>query len=317
MSLVLRTLKVLVATCIAIWIAQILNLSYATSAGIIAMLSLLDTRRSSLKVGVQRLFSVILAILIAYLMYQFVGYSLVAVVLYLLFYIPLAYYFQLDVGIAPSTVLVFHLLQERSIDGTWIVNEFALFIIGVGVALVVNIYMPSYQREIDAYHIKVEHQLRLILMKFSHFLRNGNGANDAFLIDELKTILDDALKVVYLDRHNQVFNRTNYEVHYFEMRREQNKILSQIALKMNQIDFESEESFMLAQLFRRTASQLSENNSAKTLLDDIEVFLTSFRKRPLPLTREEFEARATLLQMLHDLERFIQCKVDFYEIEYM
>ena len=34
---------------------------------------------------------------------------------------------------------------------------------------------------------------------------------------------------------------------------------------------------------------------------------------PLPKTREEFETRATLLQLLRDLETFIQVKVDFYQ----
>lgn len=313
MSFVQRTLKILFATIIAIWIAQFLHLSYATSAGIIAILSLLDTRRSSFKVGQQRLFSVVLALVIAYVVYTLVGYSLFAIVLYLVVYIPLVYYFKLEVGIAPSTVLVFHLLQEKSIDIAWIANEFSLFAIGVGVALIVNMYMPSQQKEIEEYHLKVENQLQEILFKFSDFLRNGNGANDAVLINELDTILQKALDVVYLERHNQMFHQTNYEVHYFEMRKEQNKILNQIAMKMNAIHFESEQSVILAQLFRRTANQLSETNSAKSLLDDISIFLASFRKRALPSTREEFEARATLFQILHDLERFIQCKVDFYE----
>ncbi len=40
--------------------------------------------------------------------------------------------------------------------------------------------------------------------------------------------------------------------------------------------------------------------------------LAIFRERPLsPKTREEFETRATLLQLLRDLETFIQVKVDF------
>lgn len=314
MPLVLRTLKVLFATVIAIWLAQMFQLSYATSAGVIAMLSLLDTRRSSFTVGMQRLASVVLAILTAYLVYMFVGYSLIAIILYLVIYIPLAYTLKLESGVVLSTVLVFHLLQEKSIDVHWLVNEFSLFGIGVGVALLVNMYMPSYQKEIDAYHVDVEQTLRMILMKFSHFLKSGDGTNDATLIIELSQTLNRALDVVYLDRHNQLFQQTKYEVHYFEMRKEQNKILKQIAENMNVIHFESEESLMLSQLFERTADQLSETNSAKSLLADIEQYLASFRKRALPKTREEFEARATLFQILHDLERFIQCKVDFYEV---
>ena len=70
---------------------------------------------------------------------------------------------------------------------------------------------------------------------------------------------------------------------------------------------------ILAQLFKKTAQQLSQENPAQDLLDDISQYLAIFRERPLPKTREEFETRATLLQLLRDLENFIQIKVDFYQ----
>ncbi len=70
---------------------------------------------------------------------------------------------------------------------------------------------------------------------------------------------------------------------------------------------------ILAQLFKKTAQQLSQENPAQDLLDDISQYLAIFRERPLPKTREEFETRATLLQLLRDLETFIQVKVDFYQ----
>ena len=70
---------------------------------------------------------------------------------------------------------------------------------------------------------------------------------------------------------------------------------------------------ILAQLFKKTARQLSQENPAQDLLDDISQYLAIFRERPLPKTREEFETRATLLQLLRDLETFIQVKVDFYQ----
>ena len=70
---------------------------------------------------------------------------------------------------------------------------------------------------------------------------------------------------------------------------------------------------ILVQLFKKTAQQLSQENPAQDLLDDISQYLAIFRERPLPKTREEFETRATLLQLLRDLEIFIQVKVDFYQ----
>ena len=59
---------------------------------------------------------------------------------------------------------------------------------------------------------------------------------------------------------------------------------------------------ILAQLFAKIADQLSQTNPADDLLIAIEGYLEVFRHRTLPKTREEFETRATLLQLLRELE---------------
>ena len=86
-----------------------------------------------------------------------------------------------------------------------------------------------------------------------------------------------------------------------------------MAENVNRCQLAASESMILAQLFKKTAQQLSQENPAQDLLDDISQYLAIFRERPLPKTREEFETRATLLQLLRDLENFIQIKVDFYQ----
>ena len=97
------------------------------------------------------------------------------------------------------------------------------------------------------------------------------------------------------------------------MRKRQNDILRDMAENVNRCRLAASESMILAQLFKKTAQQLSQENPAQDLLDDITQYLAIFRERPLPKTREEFETRATLLQLLRDLETFIQVKVDFYQ----
>lgn len=86
-----------------------------------------------------------------------------------------------------------------------------------------------------------------------------------------------------------------------------------MATNINRCYLDSPENILLAHLFHETASQLSLKNPAITLIDDIEQMLVTFRGRNLPRSREEFETRAILFQLLRDLERFIQLKVDFYQ----
>ncbi|HEM3586901.1 TPA: aromatic acid exporter family protein [Streptococcus suis] len=314
MSLSLRTIKLIFATVLAIYLATALGLSYATAAGIIAILSVLDTRKSSFKMARNRLFSTLLALTIAVLTFALFGFGIWTLGIYLALYVPLAYHFNWEAGIAPSTVLVTHLLLEQDISLIFLGNELALFLIGAGLALLFNLYMPSQEKQIQAYHDQVEDLLKQILLRFEAFLLNGDGRNEAELITQLDKTLDEALKVVYLDRHNQLFQQTNYQVHYFEMRAAQNKILRTMAGNINKCLLEGRENVILSSLFERAAQQLSRENSAKELLLDIELFHATFRERPLPQTREEFETRATLFQLLHDMEAFIRLKVDFYEV---
>lgn len=313
MPLLHRTIKLILATVLSIYLADWLGLSYATSAGIIAILSILDTRKSSYKMALNRFYSTLLALSIATITFYLLGFGIWTLGVYLVFYVPLAYQFRWEAGIAPATVLVTHLMLEESLSISLLSNEMGLFLIGALTALISNLYMPSQERRIEEYHERVEDKLKQILLRFEQFLIEGDGRNDATLINELDHMLDDALKIVYLERHNQVFQQTNYQVHYFEMRAAQSKILRTMASNINKCLLEARENIILASLFERTAQQLSRENSAKELLLDIELFHATFRERPLPQTREEFETRATLFQLLHDMEHFIQLKVDFYQ----
>ena len=313
MSISQRTIKLILATCLACLVASFLDLSSAVSAGIIALLSLSDTRRSTLKLAHNRFFSMILALTIGVLAFQLLGFHLWSLGLYLALYIPIAYNLGLEIGITPSSVLVGHLLVQESISLTLLINEFLLFAIGTGFALLVNLYMPSRDEEISHYYTLVEEKLKNILLRFNYYLSRGDGRNKAQLVDELDSLLEEALRLVYLDHSNHLFHQTDYHIHYFEMRQSQSRILRNMAQQINTCQLAASETLILAQLFSKIAGQLSQTNPASSLLDDIERFLEVFRNRSLPKTREEFETRATLLQLLREAKTFIQVKVDFYK----
>ena len=313
MSLLQRTIKLTLATCLAAWLADFLGLTYSTSAGIIAILSVTDPRRSTAKLAGNRFLSTLLALAIGSLAFHFLGFHLGALAIYIAIYVPLAFRLGWEIGITPSTVLVTHLLLEKSTSWSLLGNELALFLIGTSFALLANLYMPSRQQEINSYHEQVKEQLKKILLRFEYFLKSGDGRNDAALIKELDKILQQALQLVYLDHSNHLFYQTNYHIHYFEMRKRQNNILRDMANNVNNCQLAASESLILAQLFAKTASQLSQENPAQFLLDEINRYLAVFRERPLPRSRQEFETRATLLQLLRDLETFISIKVEFYQ----
>ena len=131
MTVSLRAIKIAFATTIAILIAQAFQLEYSISAGVVAILSVLDTKKSSVTIAIQRVESTILALGIATILFQLLGFNTIVFGLYLLIYIPLAYKFNVEVGIAPCSVLVSHLLLEQSTSIAWLTNELSLMVIGV------------------------------------------------------------------------------------------------------------------------------------------------------------------------------------------
>ena len=233
MPLFQRTIKLTLATCLAAALAYALGLTYAISAGVIAILSVSDTRRSTIKQAYQRFMSTLLALVIGSLAFSFFGFNLWALGVFIALYAPCAFLMGWQIGITPSTVLVTHLLIEQSTSWGLLLNELALFLIGTSFALLANLYMPSNQAAINHYHDVVEDQLKKILCRFAELLGKGDGRNDARLIKELDGILKDALNLVYLDHSNHLFHQTNYHIHYFEMRKRQNDILRDMAENVN------------------------------------------------------------------------------------
>ena len=71
MPLFQRTIKLTLATCLAAALAYALGLTYAISAGVIAILSISDTRRSTIKQAYQRFMSTLLALAIGSLAFSF------------------------------------------------------------------------------------------------------------------------------------------------------------------------------------------------------------------------------------------------------
>ncbi|MGT2932752.1 aromatic acid exporter family protein [Streptococcus catagoni] len=313
MNLFERTLKMVLATGLSILLAQWLNLSYANSAGIIALLSVLDTRQSSLSIAKKRLISFLISFAIAVCIFYFCGYGLKAFILYLLLAIPSLYYLKIESGLVPITVLVSHLMQSRSLSIASLENEFLLFIIGTGLALLFNIYMGTNSKKIQLQHQIIENDMKAILFQLENAILNKSHAPLEKMVEDLDKQLLLALDLVYRDSNNQLFQQTSDQVHYFEMRRNQNRLLKDMVKTSRHINGNCREGILLSHLIHETAKQLSETNSALTLISDINDLLETYRHGNLPQTREEFENRALLFKILQDLDYFIKEKTTFYQ----
>lgn len=70
-------------------------------------------------------------------------------------------------------------------------------------------------------------------------------------------------------------------------------------------------SIMISNYLERVADLFHEFNNVEELLLEQRQLFESFKTEELPSTREEFENRAILFQILRDLEYFLQLKRSF------
>ena len=316
MNIGYRTLKTAIGSALAIIIAKWFGLQYATAAGIITILSVGKTRKKSMKIMLKRIISTLLALLISLVLFNIFGFKEIVFGAFLLIFIPLAVKFNVEEGIVVSSVLVTHILTEKSTSLFWIINEISLMLVGVIVALIVNLYMPNTEDKIKEYQMYIEEHMKEILLKMSFTMKDGKKCFvNSVLLEELENVLDKGRKLTYINLNNNIVQEDKYYVRYMNMRKNQVESIKYMLNHFKEDFSRYEQALIMANFIEKVANSIYENNTAENLLEDLDKLREDFRKMELPKTREEFEIRASLFQFLNDMEQFLRIKNDFKKTE--
>ncbi|CUM90331.1 MULTISPECIES: aromatic acid exporter family protein [Turicibacter] len=308
----MRTIKTAVGATIAIILANFFGLKYALSAGVITILSVQNTKRKSVEIAWSRFNSTCLALMISGILFSLIGFNAFAFGLYLLIFIPLAVSYKLSDGIVMSSVLVTHLLGEGYISLSLIANEFFLVIIGAGIAILFNLYMPKMQPRIKEDQAKIEEQFRIVLLCLAGTTSSQSVAIDEeFLFQTLEEMLLKARDRAMLHKENYLLDEMTYYVQYMDMRFMQYQVLLSMRQTLGKVVMTVEQSSLIADLTEHIAFNLHEYNPAEDLIQMTQDVLTQCRNQELPKTREEFENRALLFQYLNDLQYLLEIKCHF------
>ena len=315
MKIGLRTIKTVIASVLAILIATQLHLLYATAAGIIAILSVGNTKKTSLKSGLGRLLSLGVAIILSFICFTTLGFHPWAFGVFLLVFIPLSVRFNLADAIVVNSVLITHFLVEKSFSWQMILNETLLMTIGVGLALLLNLYMPDNEKQLKEDIKAIEEDFRTIIFAMAAHLNLEKMAplDDDCL--DLRAKLRAALNQAHIHQKNQWISEEDYYSEYFSMRLAQLRILRDMVNLLIEIDIDGLFVDELRKVLISTAENFAEENDGKLILWQIEAVYQNYRQKPLPQTREEFENRALLFQFLQSFRSFVEIKAIFYQNE--
>lgn len=304
--------KMAISATVALVIANLFNVQYATVAAVIAILSIQDTKKKALIVGKNRVVACIIAIFLSIGIFKILGQNPITFSIFLLIFIPLTSKFNIAEGMVPAVVLSTHLLIAGELNFYWIINELLITFIGVGIASIANLFMPSLRTEFNEDKEYIEKSYKIILYKMANSLVSYTvDIDEEIIMNELENRLTEAVNRAYKIASNNLLNSDSYYIDYMNMRKNQFDIIKKLRSHFEKFYMSFEQTYMISKFTKSVASQIKDSNDCLDLLAELEVLKADFKQMALPKTREEFENRAQLLQFLNDMEDLLRIKRNF------
>ncbi|ARK29421.1 aromatic acid exporter family protein [Halalkalibacter krulwichiae] len=303
-----RTLKTAVGAGLAVAIAQALHLDFYGSAAIITILCISVTRRDSLKVSWARFVACMIGMLLSGMLFELIGYQPWTLTLIILAFIPIVVRLKITEGIATSSVIILHLYTVGEMSFSLVINEILIITIGIGVALLMNLYMPNSDRALRHYHKEIELHFKKILHELSVYLRYGESDWDGKEIPETVELLSKGKNLAMRNIQNHILRYEDQYYYYFKMREKQFEIIERLMPYVSKINKTVEQSETVADFLDEVSDAVSPINRVPYFLDKIKTMKQGFEEMPLPTSREEFEVRSSLLYIMHELEEYLHIK---------
>lgn len=304
MDIVLRAVKISIAATLAILLSDLLGLQYSTAAGVVAILSVLETRKSSIDVVKERILSTLLAFLIAVLCFRVFGYTILAFAIFLLIYVPSAFKLNVQAGLGPCSVVVSHLYLEQSTSMTWMANGFLLMVIGGGLALVFNVYSPSKSDEIFIAMQKIEETMRKLILSIKDSLESEKTKDNTPIYSKLKDTINSASELLRIEYENRDYSFCTLLQSYLNLRKSQISILRRIEELVDFMERPIEGKAELVDLLDNIGHSEFTYEEGKEFLEEVKKVLDQFRNTRLPESRAEFEDWAFIFSVLNYIKEF-------------
>ncbi|MEN1970154.1 aromatic acid exporter family protein [Lentibacillus sp. N15] len=306
-----RTIKTALGTPIAIILAQLLGVTNYVSAGILTILCIQPSRKRSVLSAWDRFLACTLAIIFSFVFFETIGYNPISVGIMLALFIPVTVLLNISQGIATSSVIILQLYGAGHISTRFIMEEFLLILVGVGTGLLVNLYMPSLENKLHRMQQRLEENFQTILKEIALYIRDKNQSWDGKELTGVEQILQEANDLVARDMENHLLRQKHPYQDYFTMRAKQFELLQRMLPLVTRLPNTVTISEPIAHFFEKLSDSVHPGNTAVLFLDELDSLKKEFDEEPLPTTQDEFETRANLFRLLHDIEDYLLLKKKF------
>jgi uncharacterized membrane protein YgaE (UPF0421/DUF939 family) len=310
-----RTVKTAIGAMVSIMLAQFLGLDNFVSAGILTILCVKVTKKKSLRASLDRVLACLTGIIFAIFFFEVIAYHPIVIGLLLLFFIPTVVLFKASDGVASSSVIILHFYSAGHVTIDLVLNELGIVLIGVGIALLANLYMPSLDHKIEEYRNQIEMNFKSIFLEIVHYLRVGESDWDGKEITDTIKLLEEGKALSFRAMENHFIQTDDLNYSYFKMREKQFEIIERVMPIVTSISSTIEQGKMIADFIEELADHIHSGNTAIIYLEKLNTMSQIFEEMELPKTREEFEIRAGLLHFIKEMEQYLNIKSTFKGIK--
>lgn len=303
-----RTIKTAIGVAIAISLAQLAGLNSFPSAGIITILCIQVTKKKSFQAAFSRFLACLIAMAYSTIFFEGIGYNPAVIGLMLLFFIPTVVAAKVKEGVVTSSVIILHIYSAGHVTFDLILNETGLIVIGITVALLMNLYMPSLDPVMKKHREKIEGDFAVIFRKMALYLRTNTTDWDGQELIDAEERISEAKGLASRDYENHVRSKDDIQYQYFKMREKQFESLGRIVALVAQIPKETAFSGQLADFFADLAEHVHPYNTSYIYLEKLHALKTEMEKLELPPTREAFHVQANLFRLVDELETYLMLK---------
>ncbi|MCW6679054.1 aromatic acid exporter family protein [Anaerococcus sp. NML200574] len=304
-TLLSTTIKTAIAATLSLLVAQALGLRFSSSAGIITILDIFETRKATIKGGLKRSLSAIIALVLGILVFEIFDYKTWAFGLYLLLFVPISFLLKIELGLGPSSVVVTHLLSYGEINSSIIFNEIGLILIGTGFAMLTNLYAPESQGELKKWIEDIDGDIKDILIFFGDTLVNNLDVKIyERKIKKLEDDINKALNLAIIENDNRIENSKNLLIGLSHREREMD-ILMEMYDDLKSIPKEFADGKLISDLMIDTANNLSDTGDIIKVKKRIEFLQEHFHMMELPETHDDFIIQSSIFQVFRSLNQFV------------
>jgi uncharacterized membrane protein YgaE (UPF0421/DUF939 family) len=302
----LKVIKLSLGSSLAIFIAWLLNLEYSMVAGVIVLLTVKNTKKETLKGAIGKVYGFLLCTIFSYLCFNILGYHLTSFSIFIFIIIFLCFLLKIQDVIAMCVVISSHYFLQGEISARWILNEAGIFVIGAGIGVIINMYIPTNIHKIYEGQKKLQEEVSTVLIDIAALILNPKKENRYNKdLHTLNSLIDSSISESYANINNSLLSDTRFFLDHMEIIKSQRDILENLYSHVSQLSCTPPQAHIISAFIHKIGHTAFEAETGNLLLEELNKLMLNMKNQPLPINRMEFENRAILFSCLNELKQFL------------